>query len=368
MRRPFQLWWGKEVWLLVTGNFIIFLRERGGGTVREGRGERREGKACVCVCSLECIVRVWPTCGLQQSSDIFVFFFFFFFFLSLNHSSIVNGARASGSNIRVFKHDNPSHLEQVLRNAIISGQPRTSRPWKKILVVCEGIYSMEGEIGHFKEIVDVCKKYKAYVYIDEAHSIGALGATGRGVAEKCGVDSADIDIMMGTFTKSFGGMGGYICGSKDLIDYIRATSSGMIYSNAMSPVICKQILRALQVIMGLDGTDTGQRKIDDLRNNANYFRKGLVNMGLQVLGDADSPVMPVLLYNPTKIGAFSRECLKRGLAVVCVGFPATPLIESRARFCISAGHTKENLDYALEQIDEIADLLKLKYDLRPMLG
>jgi serine palmitoyltransferase len=130
----------------------------------------------------------------------------------------------------------------------------------------------------------------------------------------------------------------------------------------MSPIICKQILRALQVIMGLDGTDIGQRKLDDLRNNSNYFRKGLVNMGLQVLGDADSPVMPVLLYNPTKIGAFSRECLKRGLAVVCVGFPATPLIESRARFCISAGHTKENLDYALEQIDEIADLLKLKYD------
>jgi serine palmitoyltransferase len=307
-------------------------------------------------------------CGIHFSSFSSFGAFFSFPFVSfcpiqsLNHSSIVNGARASGSTIRVFKHDNPSHLEQVLRNAIIAGQPRTSRPWKKILVVCEGIYSMEGEIGHFKEIVDVCKKHKAYVYVDEAHSIGALGATGRGVAEKCGVDTADIDIMMGTFTKSFGGMGGYIAGSKDLIDYIRATSSGMIYSNAMSPIICKQILRALQVIMGLDGTDIGQRKLDDLRNNSNYFRKGLVNMGLQVLGDADSPVMPVLLYNPTKIGAFSRECLKRGLAVVCVGFPATPLIESRARFCISAGHTKENLDYALEQIDEIADLLKLKYD------
>ena len=81
-----------------------------------------------------------------------------------------------------------------------------------------------------------------------------------------------------------------------------------------------------------------------------------------MLGDADSPVMPILLYNPTKIAAFSRECLKRGLAVVTVGFPATPLIESRARFCVSAGHTKENLDYALKQIEEVADILHLRYD------
>ena len=281
---------------------------------------------------------------------------------SLNHSSIVNGARASGAKVRVFKHDNPSHLDTVLRDAIISGQPRTKRPWRKILVVCEGIYSMEGEISHLKEIVAICKKYKCYVYVDEAHSIGALGATGRGVTEKCGVDTADIDVLMGTFTKSFGGMGGYIAGSQELIDFIRATSAGTMYSNAMSPVVCKQILRALEVIMGLDGTDTGKRKLDDLRNNSNYFRQGLIKMGLQVLGDADSPVMPILLYNPTKIAAFSRECLKRGLAVVTVGFPATPLIESRARFCVSAGHTKENLDYALKQIEEVADILHLRYD------
>ena len=281
---------------------------------------------------------------------------------SLNHSSIVNGARASGAKVRVFKHDNPEHLDTVLRDAIISGQPRTKRPWRKILVVCEGIYSMEGEICHLKEIVDVCKKYKCYVYVDEAHSIGALGATGRGITEKCGVDPADIDVLMGTFTKSFGGMGGYIAGSKKLIDFIRATSTGTMYSNAMSPIVCKQILRALQVIMGLDGTNIGKQKLDDLRNNSNYFRSRLIKMGLQVLGDADSPVMPILLYNPTKIAAFSRECLKRGLAVVTVGFPATPLIESRARFCLSAGHTKENLDYALEQIGEVADILQLRYD------
>merc|ERR1711968_321179 len=186
-----------------------------------------------------------------------------------NHSSIVNGARASGGRTKVFRHDDAAHLEQVLRNAIITGQPRTHRPWKKIIVIVEGIYSMEGEISSLAAIVDVCKKFKAYVYVDEAHSIGALGPTGRGVAEQQGVDTADIDIFMGTFTKSFGGMGGYIAGSRDLIDYIRQRSAGSMYSNAMSPIICKQILRALQVIMGLDGSDIGQKKLQALKNNSN---------------------------------------------------------------------------------------------------
>ncbi|KAL6975905.1 serine palmitoyltransferase component [Sarracenia purpurea var. burkii] len=100
---------------------------------------------------------------------------------SLNHNSIVNGARGSGATIRVFQHNTPSHLEKVLREQIADGQPRTHRPWKKIMVVVEGIYNMEGEICKFPEIVAICKKYKAYVYLDEAHSIGAVGKTGRGV-------------------------------------------------------------------------------------------------------------------------------------------------------------------------------------------
>ena len=206
--------------------------------------------------------------------------------------------------------------------------------------------------------MQVCKKYKAYVYLDEAHSIGAMGATGRGITEHAGVDTSEVDVMMGTFTKSFGGMGGYIAGSKDLIEHIRKNSSGSIYGNSMSPVICKQIIRALDLIAN---SEIGAKKIKALKDNSNYFRKGLTNLGLQVLGDYDSPVMPILLYNPTKIAAFSRECLKRGLAVVSVGFPATPIISSRARFCISAGHTKKSLDFALGVIDEVAGLMNLRY-------
>ncbi|XWS47762.1 hypothetical protein CRYUN_Cryun13aG0012600 [Craigia yunnanensis] len=142
---------------------------------------------------------------------------------SLNHNSIVNGARGSGATVRVFQHNTPSHLEKVLRDQIAEGQPRTHRPWKRIIVVVEGIYSMEGELCKLPEIVAICKKYKAYVYLDEAHSIGAVGKSGRGVCELLGVDTADVDIMMGTFTKSFGSCGGYIAGSKELVQYLKYT-------------------------------------------------------------------------------------------------------------------------------------------------
>lgn len=120
---------------------------------------------------------------------------------SLNHTSIVNGARASPALIRVFRNNNAAHLEEVLREAIVNGQPKHHRPWKKIWVVVEGIYSMEGVICDLPSIVRVCKKYKAYLYVDEAHSIGALGLNGKGICEHTGVNPDDIDVLMGTFTK-----------------------------------------------------------------------------------------------------------------------------------------------------------------------
>jgi len=279
----------------------------------------------------------------------------------LNHTSIVNGARASGASIRTFRHNDSKDLELILREAIVYGQPRTRKPWNRILVVVEGIYSMEGEYCDLRNVVAVCKKYGAYVYLDEAHSIGAMGPTGRGCTEYTGVDPADVDIMMGTFTKSFGGMGGYVAASKRIVNELRRECAGSAYHNSLSPVVCQQIISSFQVIMGQDNTSIGKKKLEALRDNSNYFRMRLTDMGLHVLGNYDSPIMPVMLYNPTKIAAFSRECLKRGLAVVVVGFPAVPILMSRARFCISAGHTREELDRALVELDEIADLLKLRY-------
>ncbi|KAL5560749.1 hypothetical protein UlMin_036960, partial [Ulmus minor] len=115
---------------------------------------------------------------------------------SLNYNSIVNGAPVSRATIRVFYHNTPAHLEEVLREQIADGQPKTDRPSKKIVVIVEGIYSMEGELSKLTEITVACKNYKAYTYLDEAHSIGAIGKTGRGVCELLGVDPADVDIIM----------------------------------------------------------------------------------------------------------------------------------------------------------------------------
>ncbi|KAH9743225.1 Long chain base biosynthesis protein 2a [Citrus sinensis] len=280
---------------------------------------------------------------------------------SLNHNSIVNGARGSGATIRVFQHNTPSHLEEVLREQIAEGQPRTRRPWKKIMVVVEGIYSMEGELCKLPEIIAICKRYKAYTYLDEAHSIGAVGKTGRGVCELLGVDTSDVDIMMGTFSKSFGSYGGYIAGSKELIQYLKYNCPAHLYATSISPPAAEQIISAIQVVIGEDGSCRGAQKLARIRENSNFFRSKLQKMGFEVLGDNDSPVMPIMVYNPAKVSSFSRECLKQNVAIVTVGFPATPLLLARARICISASHTKEDLIEALEVINRIGDLVGIKY-------
>lgn len=286
---------------------------------------------------------------------------------ALNHASIVVGARSSPAQIRLFEHNNVRSLTAVLRAAIAKGDPRRGgAPWERVFIVVEGMYSMEGESPPLREIVKVKKQFGAYLFVDEAHSVGAMGPTGRGVCEHHGVDPADVDILMGTFTKSFGAVGGYVATSRALVSQIRAHSAGVLYSSAMSPPCARHIIWALRQIAGMDGTDVGARKIAALRDNAIFFRRGLAKLRVQTLGDWDSPVIPIMLYNPAKIAAFSRECLARGLAVVVVGFPATPLLLSRARICLSAAHSRADLECALAVIDDVAERIQIKYD-RPLL-
>ncbi|XP_055977943.1 serine palmitoyltransferase 3 [Sorex fumeus] len=279
----------------------------------------------------------------------------------LNHASLVLGARLSGATIRTFKHNNMQNLEKLLRDAVTYGQPRIRRAWKKILILVEGIYSMEGSIVRLPQIVALKKKYKAYLYIDEAHSIGAVGPTGRGVVEFFGMDPRDVDVLMGTFTKSFASCGGYIAGRKELVDYLRVHSHSAVYATSMSPPVAEQIIRSIKLIMGLDGTTKGLQKVRQLAKNTRYFRQRLNEMGFIIYGNEESPVVPLLLYMPAKVAAFARHLLHKKIGVVVVGFPATPLAEARARFCVSAAHTREMLDTVLQALDEMGELLQLKY-------
>lgn len=247
----------------------------------------------------------------------------------LNHASIRFGSRLSGAVIKMFKHNDMADLERLLRLEIAQGQPRTHRPWKKILVVVEGLYSMEGTMCNLPALVDLKKRYKFYLFVDEAHSIGALGPTGRGVCDYFGINPAEVDILMGTLTKSFGATGGYVAGPKAWIDKLRLHNAGSVYEESMSPVVLQQIWTSLRCIMGEEAGTEGVERLQRLAFNSRYLRLGLKRLGFIVYGHDDSPIIPLLLYNPGKMPAFSHEMLKRKIAVVIVGYPATPLVQSR---------------------------------------
>ena len=279
----------------------------------------------------------------------------------LNHSSIRFGARLSGAVIDMFKHNDMADLERLLRERISQGQPRTHRPWRKILIVVEGLYSMEGTMVNLPGLVALKKKYKFAIYLDEAHSIGALGPRGRGVCDYFGISPNEVDILMGTFTKSFGANGGYVAGPKPFVDKIRVTNAGMIFGETPTPAVLTQISTSLKIINGELAPGQGEERLQRLAFNSRYLRLGLKRLGFIIYGHDDSPIIPLLLYHPAKIPAFSHEMLKRKIAVVVVGYPATPLISSRARFCVSAAHTKDDLDRMLAACDQAGDVLQLKF-------
>ncbi|KAI3865717.1 hypothetical protein MKX03_029106 [Papaver bracteatum] len=254
---------------------------------------------------------------------------------SLNHNSIVNGSRVSGALVQAFQHNSPSHLEKVLREAIAEGEGNAD----------EGIYIMKVDLCILPEIIAVCKKYKAYTYLDEAYNIGAVGKSGRGVCEFLGVNTADVDIMMGIFSKSFGSCGGYIAASKEVIEYLKLTCPVHLYATTISPPAAQQILSSIKVILGNDGSSRAAQKLARIRENRNFFRSKLQKMGFQVIGGNDSPIMPIM-----------------NVAVVAVGYPAIKqLMLARVRICISTSHTREDLFTALEVISQVGDLIGIKY-------
>ena len=148
-------------------------------------------------------------------------------------------------------------LEQKLVEALANGQHWTHKPWQKIIIVVEGVFSMEGSIINLPEVKRLKQKYKAYLYVDEAHSIGAFGKTGRGVCDHFNIDTSEIDLLMGTFTKSFGSAGGYLAGTKKLIDHIRVNSHSFAYASSMAAPIARQTILALRTIMRCESGSEG---------------------------------------------------------------------------------------------------------------
>jgi serine palmitoyltransferase len=276
-----------------------------------------------------------------------------------NHASMILGFKLSGVTIKIFKHNNMEHLETLIEEEIVKGQSN-GQPWKKVFIVVEGIYSMEGTIVNLPEILRIKKKFKAYVYLDEAHSIGVLGPKGRGVTDYFQIDPNDIDVLMGTFTKSFASSGGYIAGSKKLINHLKANSHAHCYANSMTPAVVQQIISSMKIIMGLDGTNQGKMRIDQLRRNTRYFRKRLGQIGVVIHGQEDSPVIPLITFSYSRAVAFIRKLKDQNIGAVGVGYPSVSMSEPRLRLCLSSEHTKEQLDYVLTNIEKLAVFLGLQ--------
>ncbi|KAJ8731053.1 hypothetical protein PYW08_002466 [Mythimna loreyi] len=268
-----------------------------------------------------------------------------------NHASLILGLRLARATVRVFRHNDVRHLEQLARAAI------AERKWRKIVIVVEGVYSMEGSIVPLAAMVALKKRLNLQLYLDEAHSVGALGARGRGVTQHAGVAPGDVDVLMGTFTKSFGAAGGYIAGSAKLINWIRAHGHAHTYAHAMSPPVAQQILSAMRLL----DTPAGQQRVQQLKENTHYFREQLRGMGVVTLGHHDSPVVPLLVYTFSKMAATVERLTAQRIATVGVGFPATPLNKARIRFCLSASHSRAQLEECVAAVRGVVAELGLAY-------
>lgn len=279
----------------------------------------------------------------------------------LNHASIRFGVRVSGASVKTFKHNDMDSLEKVIRDSIAQGQPKTHRPWNKILIAVEGLYSMEGNFVDLPKVLELKKKYKCYLFVDEAHSIGALGPNGRGICDYFGSDPKEIDVLMGTLTKSFGATGGYVSGSKPIIDRIRLNYATNVYGESVPPAVLAQIIASMKVIRGELNPGEGKERLQRIAFNSRYLRLGLKRLGFIVYGADDSPVIPVLLFLPAKMPAVSRMLYDMKIAIVITAYPATPVVSGRVRLCVSSALTKEDLDYVLTKFSEIGDLVFLKF-------
>lgn len=280
---------------------------------------------------------------------------------SLNHASIRFGIRLSGAAVKVFPHNDMDALEKILREAISQGQAKSHRPYMKIFVCVEGLYSMEGTYCNLPGLVALRDKYKFYLFVDEAHSIGALGASGRGICEYYNIDPGRVDILMGTLTKSFGAAGGYVSGTKEVIGRLRLDITSNNYGESVPPAVLQQIATSMRIIADELNGNEGKERLQRIAFNSRYLRLGLKRLGFIIYGADDSPVIPLLLYNPCKMPGFCRKMLQHGVAVVIVGYPATDIISSRIRFCMSAALTKEDIDKILAICADIGDTLNLKF-------
>lgn len=250
----------------------------------------------------------------------------------LNHASIIDGVRLCKAVRYRYKNSNMQELEDCLIQ---------SKDARIRLIVTDGVFSMDGYVAKLKEICDLADKYDALVCVDDSHATGFMGKTGRGTFEHCGV-AGRVDIITGTFGKALGGAsGGFTAARQPIVDLLRQRSRPYLFSNTVAPAICAATLKTLDMLE----SSTALR--DKVHENANYFREKLSTLGFDVL-PGEHPICAVMLYDAFKAQEFAKRMLEKGVYVVAFSYPVVPKDKARIRVQISAGHSKEDLDFAIE--------------------
>lgn len=262
----------------------------------------------------------------------------------LNHASIIDGCKLSGAKIIKCKHQDMKDLEQKAVEAIDSGL------YKKILYISDGVYSMDGDIAKIDEIVKIAKKYNLITYIDDAHGSGVMG-NGAGTVKEFGC-SNNIDIQVGTLSKAVGVVGGYVAGSKELIDWLKVRGRPFLFSTSLTPGDAAAAKKSIEII------SSEPELVEKLWDNANYLKEKLSSIGYDI-GVSQTPITPVIIGDEVKTQLFSKKLKEKGIYAKAIVFPTVPLGTGRIRNMIQAAHTKEMLDKVIEVYQEVGKELNI---------
>ncbi|MGE5494557.1 MAG: aminotransferase class I/II-fold pyridoxal phosphate-dependent enzyme [Burkholderiales bacterium] len=265
---------------------------------------------------------------------------------ALSHNSIMQGCQLSRSDTKAFPHNDFEALEHMLKAA--------RDKYEKILIVVEGVYSMDGDIAPIPDFVALKKKYGAFLMVDEAHSSCVIGRHGGGVDDYFGLNPGDIDIKMGTLSKGLGTCGGYIAASKSLVDYMHYLLPGFAFSVGISPPLAAAALEAVNIML------EGNPKVKALQDNIAYFVSKAKDMGFNTCLAKETAIVPIMVGEDIDAYVLSTKMLEKGVFVPPAVYPAVPRHQARLRFCLTSEHKAEQLDYALAALDELYKEMGIK--------
>jgi len=262
----------------------------------------------------------------------------------LNHGSIIDGVRLSRAERVIYKHCDANDLEHVL-NDVEKKNPR------RILIITDGVFSMDGDIAPVDKIVQLAQKHGAMTYVDDAHGDGVLGEKGRGIGSHFHLEGK-IDVEMGTFSKAFGVVGGYVSGTRDLVNFALNRSRTWLLSGSHPPPVAAACIAALEVL------ESEPWHVENLWKNTRYFKKALSNLGFDI-GKSQTPITPVIVGENSVARKLSSRLFEKGVFALPIVFPMVARDRARIRTMMNAALTKEDLDFALSRFEEIGKELKV---------